>query len=135
MKSPNPVAEKYRESAGLAEKALQYDPANKEGLELMNASYYQLGRQLGQEKKYHEAVEALRRVDSGYKDVGIQLAQNRKQLAEAHYIKGVQFFIGEEIEKAIQEWEATLTLEPKHPKARKDIGNARNLLHNLEKVP
>jgi tetratricopeptide (TPR) repeat protein len=127
-------AENYGESAGLAEKALQYDPANKEGLELMNASHYQLGRQLGQQKKYHEAVEAFRRVDSGYKDVGLQLAQNRKLLAEAHYIRGVQFFIGEEIEKAIQEWEATLTLEPKHPKARKDIENARSLLHKLEKV-
>jgi tetratricopeptide (TPR) repeat protein len=127
-------AENYGESAALAEKALQDDPASKEGLELMNASYYQLGRQLGQEKKYRAAVEAFRRVDSGYKDVGIQLTQNRNQLAEAHYIKGVQFFIGEEIEKAIQEWETALTLEPKHPKARKDIENARNLLHKLEKV-
>jgi tetratricopeptide (TPR) repeat protein len=124
----------YQESLALAEKVLEYDPANRECRELMNASYYHLGKQLGQEKKYKEALEAFQRVDSGYKDVSLQLLQNRKQLAEAHYIKGVQFFIGEEIERAIREWEATLTLEPKHPKARKDIESARSLLQKLEKV-
>lgn len=126
--------ENYQESATIAEKAMEYDPANRESLELMNASYYQLGIQLGQEKKYNEALKAFQRVDPGYKDVSIQLAHNRKQLAEAHYIKGVEFFIEEEIESAIQEWEATLSLEPKHPQAKKDIENARNLLQKLEKI-
>jgi len=126
--------ENYQESATLAEKAMEYDPANRESLELMNASYYQLGIQLGQEQKYNEALEAFHLVDSGYKDVSSQIAQNQKLVAEAHYIKGVRFFIGEEIESAIQEWEATLALEPKHPKAKKDIENARNLLQKLEKV-
>jgi tetratricopeptide (TPR) repeat protein len=55
-------------------------------------------------------------------------------LAEAHYIKGVKFFIEEDIEKAIQEWETTLSLEPDHPKAKKDIENARQLLQKLEKI-
>lgn len=127
-------AENYQESATLAERALEYDPGNRESIELMNASYYQRGIQLGQEKKYHEALEAFHLVDLGYKDVSSQIAQNQKLLAEGHYIKGVGFFTGEEIESAIQEWEATLALEPKHPKAKKDIENARNLLQKLEKV-
>jgi len=126
--------ENYQESATLAEKAMEYDPANRESIELINASYYQRGIQLGQEKKYNEALGAFHLVDSGYKDVSSQIAQNQKLLAEAHYIKGVGFFTGEEIESAIQEWEATLALEPKHPKAKKDIENARNLLQKLEKV-
>ena len=126
--------ENYQESAALAEKAMEYDPANRESIELINASYYQRGRQLGQEKKYNEALEAFHLVDSGYKDVSSQIAQNQKLVAEAHYIKGVRFFIGEEIESAIQEWEATLTLEPQHPKAKKDMENARNLLQKLEKI-
>jgi tetratricopeptide (TPR) repeat protein len=124
----------YQESTALAEKALKYDPANKETHELLNASYYQWGKQLSRERKYHEALEAFNRVDPAYKDVNFQLAYNRKQLAEAHYIKGVKFFIEEDIEDAIQEWEITLSLEPDHPKAKKDIENARNLLQKLEKI-
>ena len=124
----------YQESAALAEKVLKYDPANKETRELMNASYYQWGKRLSRERKYHEALEAFHRVDPGYKDANFQLAHNRKQLAEEHYIKGVKFFIEEDIEKAIQEWKTTLSLEPDHPKAKKDIENARNLLQKLEKI-
>jgi tetratricopeptide (TPR) repeat protein len=124
----------YQESAALAEKVLKYDPANKETHELLNASYYQWGKQLSRERKYHEALEAFNRVDPRYKDVNFQLAYNRKQLAEAHYRKGVKFFIEEDIEGAIQEWETTLSLEPDHPKAKKDIENARNLLQKLEEI-
>ncbi len=124
----------YQESAALAEKVLKYDPANKETHELMNASYYQWGKQLSWERKYQEALEAFQRVDPGYKDVKFHLADNRRQLAEAHYLKGVKFFVEEEVESAIQEWETTLSLERNHPKAKKDIENARKLLQNLEKI-
>ena len=124
----------YLESAALTAKILEYDPANREGRELRNASFYQLGKKLSEEKKYHEALEAFHRVDSGYKDVSTQLGKNQKQLAEVHYIKGVKFFIEEKIEGAIQEWQTTLSLEPKHPKAKNDIENARNLLKKLETV-
>ena len=124
----------YQESAALTEKILEYDPANKETHELMNASYYQWGKQLSQERKYNEALKAFQRVDAGYKDVSFQLDHNRRQLAEIHYIKGVKFFIGEEIEKAIQEWESTLALEPNHPNAKKDIENGRHLLQKLKKI-
>jgi tetratricopeptide (TPR) repeat protein len=124
----------YQESASLAEKVLKYDPANRETHELLNASYYQWGKQLSRERKYHEALEAFNQVDPGYKDVNFQLTYNRKQLAEAHYIKGVKFFIEEDIEGAIQEWETTLSLEPDHAKAKQDIGNAHELLQKLEKI-
>ena len=124
----------YRESAALAEKIVVSEPENREYRELMNASYYELGTQLGREKKYDEALKAFHRVDSGYKDRDTQLIQNRKQLAEVHYLRGVKFFLEEEIESAIQEWEATLTLEPAHANAKKDIQNGRNLLQNLKKI-
>lgn len=124
----------YPESAALAEKVLKYDPANKEIHELMNASYYEWGKRLSRERKYHEALEAFRRVDPGYKDVNFQLAHNRKQLAEEHYLRGVKFFISEHVKGAIQEWETTLSLDPDHPRAKKDIENARELLQKLEKI-
>ena len=124
----------YRESATIAEKVLEYDPANRGIHELINASYYQMGKQLGLERQYQEALEAFHHVDPEYKDVNIQIAHNRKQLAEVHYIKGLKFFIEEDIENAIQEWKSTLSLEPNHPMARKDLENAHNLLKKLEKI-
>jgi regulator of sirC expression with transglutaminase-like and TPR domain len=48
--------------------------------------------------------------------------QNR--LAEVHYNTGVKYFVNDQLEKAIREWEQTLTLNPNHPKAHKDIENA-----------
>ncbi len=124
----------YQQSAALAEEVLKYDPANKEIHELMNAAYYQWGKELSQESKYHEALEAFHRVDPGYKDIHFQLAHNRKQLAEEHYLKGVKSFIEEDIESAIEEWETTLSLEPNHPRAKKDIEKARNLLQKLQEI-
>lgn len=124
----------YQECAALAEKILEYDPGNKETQELMNASYYQWGTQLSREKKYDEALKAFQRVNPGYKDVSFQLDHNRKQSAEVHYLMGVKFFLQEEIEEAIQEWESTLALDPNHPKAKKDIENGRNLLEKLKKI-
>ncbi|MBP1715232.1 MAG: peptidoglycan-binding lysin domain protein [Deltaproteobacteria bacterium] len=124
----------YRESASLAEKSLSSDPENREFRELINASYYEMGSQLGREKKYDEALKAFQRVDPGYRDRDIQLIHNRKQLAEVHYLQGVKFFIEEEIERAIQEWETTLKLEPGHPKAITDIEKGRNLLYNFKKI-
>jgi tetratricopeptide (TPR) repeat protein len=124
----------YQESAALADKGRDYDPLSQESNELWNASYYQLGKQLSLERKYEEALKAFQRVDSDYKNVNLQIAYNRKQLAEVHYIEGVKFFIAEEIEKAIKEWETTLALDPDHPKAPKDIENGRNLLKKLENI-
>ena len=124
----------YQESVALTEKILEYDPANREIRELKNAAYYQWGKQLSQEKKYNEAMKSFQCVDPGYKDIKVQFAHSRKQIAEAHYIKGIKFFIEEKIESAIQEWEVTLSLEPNHVKAKKDIENARNLLQKLEKI-
>ncbi len=124
----------YGESTALAEQILQCDPANKESRELRNASLYQWGKQLSRQGKYHEALNAFRRVDLGYKDVSFHLAHNRRQLAEDHYKKGVKLFIEEEIERAILEWESTLALEPNHPRAKKDIENGRNVLQKLERV-
>jgi len=124
----------YRESATLAEKSLVSNPENREYREMKNASYYELGTRLGQEKKYEEAFEAFQQVESAYKDRDVQLSQVRKQLAEAHYLQGVRFFIEEEIEEAIQEWERTLTWEPGHPKAKTDIEKGRDLLRNFKKI-
>lgn len=48
--------------------------------------------------------------------------------AENHYRKGVGFFLAEDMQRAIKEWEETLSLDPEHPNARRNIEKARDLL-------
>jgi len=38
------------------------------------------------------------------------------------------------LQKAVAEWEKTLILNPEHPKAKKDIENAKHLIKELEKI-
>jgi hypothetical protein len=124
----------YRETVSISEKVLEYDPANKEAHQLINESNYQMGRSLLQGKKYKEALDMFDRLDSGYKDVRESVALAKRQLAGEHYLRGVKYFTDEELDKAIKEWETTLTLDPNHPKAKKDIENARTLLQKLKDI-
>ncbi len=48
--------------------------------------------------------------------------------AESHYRMGVSFFLAEDMQRAIREWEQALSLDPEHPNARRNIEKARNLL-------
>jgi tetratricopeptide (TPR) repeat protein len=124
----------YQETASITQEILTYDPSNKDARDLANASNYQMGKILSQEKKFQEALESFSRVEPGYKDVKQSISFVKRELAGTHYIKGVKYFTDEEIDKAIKEWEETLTLDPNHPKAKKDIENARNLLQKLKEI-
>jgi len=124
----------YRETVSISEQVLEYDPANKEARHLINESHYQLGKSLSRQKRYREALESFNHADSGYKDVKESVALIKKQLAGEHYLRGVKYFTDEELDKAVKEWEATLTLDPNHPKAKKDIENAKQLLQKLKEV-
>jgi len=48
--------------------------------------------------------------------------------AEEHYAKGVGYFLAQELQQALNEWEETLRLYPEHPNAQRDIQKVRNLL-------
>ena len=52
--------------------------------------------------------------------------------ADAHYAAGIRRFLEEDLEGAIREWEKTLSLDPAHPKARRDIEKARRLKGKIE---
>jgi tetratricopeptide (TPR) repeat protein len=127
-------ANKFKETVSVTEEILLNDPSNKEARDLMNASYYQMGKQFSQEKKYREALEQFDHVDSGYKDVKKLTTLVKNQLAEVHYINGIKFFTDEKLDNAIQEWKETLSLNPQHPKARGDMQNAAKLLEKLKEI-
>ena len=58
-----------------------------------------------------------------------------QEQADVHYAKGIKYFLSEELEKAIEQWEETLRINPNHPNAKRDLQRARNLLKNLRKLP
>ena len=57
-----------------------------------------------------------------------------QEQAEVHYVNGIRYYLAEELDKAIEEWEETLRLNPTHPKAKKDLLKARRMLETLRKI-
>jgi tetratricopeptide (TPR) repeat protein len=128
-------AGEYQKAAALAEQALEKLPASREAKELRNAAYYQLGTDYLWKQEYSEALQMFRKVDASYKDQKETVARVEVRLreeAESHYAAGVKRFLAEDLESAVKEWEATLKLDPTHPKARKDLERARRMLEQVK---
>jgi len=85
-----------------AEKVPGYSHTDKEANDLRNAAE----RKEGFERKHREA--------------------------DAHYAAGMRRFLAEDLDGAIREWEKALSLDPAHPKARRDIEKARRLKGKIE---
>lgn len=127
-------ANKFKETVSITEEILLADPSNKTARDLTNASNYQMGKVLHQQKKYGEALEQFDHVEPGYRDVSELIASTKGQLAEAHYVLGIRYYTEEKLDQAIREWEETLRLNPRHPKARGDIENTAKLLQKLKEI-
>jgi tetratricopeptide (TPR) repeat protein len=128
---------KYTAAIDVSENILSHDQSNKTAKDVLNAALCQNGKSLLIRKKYAEAVTVLNRADPEYDCVERTLSaveNAMKKQAEIHYLQGVKYFLNEELQNAIKEWEMTLTLDPEHIKAEKDIKNARSLLEKLKKV-
>jgi tetratricopeptide (TPR) repeat protein len=131
----------YEDAVSYAERALEYAPNHRGAKDLKNAAYYQWGTLLLQKKEYWNSLRMFKKVDENYKnvtDLVVQLEkrlQEQKGTAEDHYLKGVKHFIAQELDEAVHEWEATLYLDPQHPRAKKDLERVRRLKENLPKDP
>jgi len=128
---------KYTAAIAASENILSHDPSNPTAKDILNTALCQNGKSLLIRKKYAEAVTVLNRADPGYECVERTLSaveNAMKKQAEIHYLQGVKYFLNEELQNAINEWETTLTLDPGHIKAKKDIKNARSLLEKLKKI-
>jgi len=101
-----------------------------EGGAKKNALKYDQAGKLLDQKKYVEALRLLRTIDAGYRDVAKLVAATDasiQQEADAHYRKGISYYLSEDLDKAIKEWEEVLRLRPDDLKAKKDLLNARRL--------
>jgi tetratricopeptide (TPR) repeat protein len=127
----------YREALDAAAGIPPGDPAAEAARALINTSLYELGGELERKKQYLDALGSYRKVNPGFRDVKKKIASLEKrigELAEEHYIAGMQFFINQKLPQAISEWEKTLALSPDHPKASEDIIKAQKLIEELQKI-
>jgi peptidoglycan/xylan/chitin deacetylase (PgdA/CDA1 family) len=128
---------KYDASIDLSEKILSYDRSNTAAKKIISTAYCRQEKWLLIHKKYDDVLKVLNKADPAdicTKKTRAALQLSMKEDAEVHYIRGVKHFLNEDLQKAIDEWEITLKLDPTHDKAEKNIKNARNLLEKLKKV-
>ncbi|UCF92178.1 MAG: LysM peptidoglycan-binding domain-containing protein [Desulfobacterales bacterium] len=127
----------YPKVLPITAKVLQYDRSNAEAVQLNNAANFQWAQSLQSRKKYVESLKLYKKLDPAYKGVMAAMAEVThilKNQAEQNYRIGVEFFLKEELDKAIEYWQKTHELYPAHPKAKNDIANARRLLEKLKEV-
>ena len=62
------------------------------------------------------------------------LEKNLQQEAEGHYKKGLAYYSSGDLDKAIEEWQETLRLNPTHPQAGKDLQKARQQRERLNRA-
>jgi hypothetical protein len=129
-------AGEYEQSVSAARGVLANEPAQEEAAELMRASTYETGRSLLREKRYVEALKVFRGLKPDYRDVRqiIQILENNLQKeAESHYKKGLVYYSSGDLDKAIEQWQETLRLNPAHPQAGQDLKKARQQRERLNR--
>jgi hypothetical protein len=57
-----------------------------------------------------------------------------KKQAEEHYLRGLKYYVDDDIERAVDEWERALYLNPNHNKAKKDLRDAKKVIEKLKEV-
>ncbi len=127
----------YDKALSHAEKILIYDTSTESVQEFINTVYCQQGMELLLEKKYAESLKVLNKADPGYDCIEKGISEVKASMtreSEVHYLKGVKFFLNEELNNAIREWEKTLALNPEHKEAKINIKNAKRLLEKLKSI-
>ncbi|MEA1932999.1 MAG: tetratricopeptide repeat protein [Thermodesulfobacteriota bacterium] len=107
----------------------------KESGSMADALKYQKAKDLLEQEEHFESLRILRTLDRNYRDVTKLIASTEvflKQEADAHYRKGISYFLSEKLDMAIQEWEEVLRLSPNHLQAKKDLRNARRLRQKMK---
>jgi tetratricopeptide (TPR) repeat protein len=127
----------YDNALMIADDILYHDNFSKEAEDLINRVYFQKGHDFFKQKRYLEARTYLSFIDPEFistEEIQAKIKTILDEQAETHYLKGVNYFINEDLENAIVAWETVLTLNPEHKKAKSDIQNAKHLLEKLQNL-
>ncbi len=110
-------------------------PVQEKETSMVDALKYQKARDLLEQEEHLESLRILRTIDKNFRDVSKLIASTEvflQQEADAHYRKGISYFLSEKLDMAIQEWEEVLRLSPNHLQAKKDLRNARRLRQKMK---
>jgi len=127
----------YDKALASAQLVLEYDRSNQAADDLVNRILCDQSKAFLAEQKIAEALEVLGQADPKHSCIAEASAAMQAQLkeqAESHYLQGVKYFLMEDLQKAIAEWEIAVRFDPDHVKAQQGIQNARHLLEQLDKV-
>lgn len=97
---------------------------------------YQKAKEYLEQEEYQKSLKMLLSIDINYRDVRQLIASTEvflQQEADAHYRKGISYFLTEDLDKAIAEWEEVLRLMPNDLRAKKDLQNARKMQKRVKK--
>jgi len=125
----------YETAVAMADEVLSSDPGNAKATDIRNESYYALAQQRWDENQAADAMRSLIRLPKGYKDSAALRKKVEAKLtadSEPLYLAGVKYFLNENLEQAVEQWELTLQVNPYHAKARTDLEKARQLLEAVK---
>lgn len=121
----------YETVVSITNEILQLDPGNEQALEIQRESYYSLAEGFISDGSNVRAMRMLRNLPRDYratKELTGKVQQALDTTSEPLYLQGVNYYINEELERAVDSWELTLQANPWHKKARSDLEKARKLL-------
>jgi tetratricopeptide (TPR) repeat protein len=130
-------SKRFSQVLAITRKIREQEPENLEAMDIENAVYHQIAQEFERFGKYTDALNTMLKVKSenqSTKSYITHLKQMVKDKADKHYRQGVRYFVNEELEKAIKEWERALAIDPTNEMAQKDIGNAKSLLEKLRQI-
>ncbi|MFZ7126258.1 MAG: LysM peptidoglycan-binding domain-containing protein [Desulfobacterales bacterium] len=126
----------FQSAADTLEDVLADTPGNAEARNLYHSALFDQAKRLREQQRYPEAMAMLQKIDAEWPGVQTAISDLSRvmiNLAEDHYRLGVKYFVKEELELAIREWETALTLNPDHPKAADGIAEASRILEALKR--
>jgi len=130
-------AGKFEDAGDAADKLAGNPAVGARARELSGNAWFAAGGAALKEERFEDAVAAYRKAEPTRQDIPAALAavdRRKKAKAEELYNTGVRLFINQKLDEAILSWEQTLTLNPDHPKAPKDIATARGLQQKLKEL-
>jgi tetratricopeptide (TPR) repeat protein len=129
---------RYRKSLSLAQMVLQRAPQSVAARQMAAAARYRLALDDVRHKRYLAARQVLENADENHKpSMALKKAVHQRlaHLAQRHYRNGVKYFINEDLQSAIAEWQKALTYNPNLSKARENIDKARRLMQKIKALP
>jgi tetratricopeptide (TPR) repeat protein len=129
--------DQYREAIDEFTKALSLDPNDKDSLDYIYKSHYQMALSLYENEDYlaaREEFKASLRYNSDCLPCIEYIEKSENLYKEMHYKKGMEHYGRERLEEAIQEWEKVIALDPNYKNVGYLINKARVILIKIEEI-